>query len=95
MPHSALVVSVFRHGSAGDPGVQLNAGRTRGAAEYRLPQGQYMVRKNPTPYSQPCTLYSAKRRAHARRGRVLPAARAIHGAWKPCTLFITLYPTFS
>ncbi|KAK9846364.1 hypothetical protein WJX81_002431 [Elliptochloris bilobata] len=43
MPHSSLVVSVFRHGQTGDPGVQLNAGRTRGAAEYRLPQGQYMV----------------------------------------------------
>lgn len=43
-PRSALVVSVFRHGTAGDQSVQLNAGRTRGAAEYRLPQGQYMVR---------------------------------------------------
>ncbi len=43
-PHASLVVSVFRNGQAGDAGVQLNAGRTRGAAEYRLPQGQYMVR---------------------------------------------------
>lgn len=43
-PHTSLVVSVFRNGKVGDPGVQLNAGRTRGAAEYRLPQGQYMVR---------------------------------------------------
>ena len=58
MPHSVLVVSVFRHGSAGDPGVQLNAGRTRGAAEYRLPQGQYMVRKHPK-LSKPFTLMAA------------------------------------
>ena len=79
MPHSALVVSVFRHGSVGDPGMQLNAGRTRGAAEYRLPQGQYMVHKALDPV-QPHTLCSAERRAHARRGRVPPAAGAVHGA---------------
>ena len=46
-PHASLVVSIFRSGPVGDPGVQLNAGRTRGAAEYRLPQGQYMVRTRP------------------------------------------------